>query len=153
MLGLLVAAGMDLNQVNESNESASGILRNCHGLTVEEALGLSPANGDEPKFPEGMDAVAAEHAKGALSRALRGAANATLDKAWLADVLRTMNFEAVLGHRFGTFVDLVFHRMDAERHGTLLKPKNMAPTFTIVYTLHQIHLFKGLVPPKDLAKK
>ena len=82
---------------------------------------------------------------------LRGG-GATLDRAWLAKLLRTMNFEAVLGPRFAAFVDLVFNRMDVERHGRELKPKHMTAAFQTVYTLHQIHLFKGLVPTGDQHK-
>lgn len=147
MLGLLFAAGMDPNQVNETNESAASILKHCHGLELHEALAIAPIDkNEEPKFPDGMEAVTDSQAKAALKSKLRGG-GARLDRAWLARLLRTMNFEAVLGeHRFPAFVDLVFHRMDVEKHHHELKPKHMGPAFAIVYRLHQIHLFKGLVP-------
>jgi len=147
MLGLLVAAGFDPNQVNDANESASGILKHCHGLTLEEALAIDPVNGDDAKFPAGMEIVTKDQAKAALNNKLRGG-GATLDRAWLSKLLRNMNFEQVLGHRFNAFCDLIFHRMDVERHLHELKPKHMHPAFRMVYTLHQVHLFKGLVQEK-----
>ena len=150
MVALLVGAGMDPNQVNESNESAAMILKACHGLTLEEALAIDPVpkegkkESDEAKFPEGMEGVTTEQSKRALDSRLRG--GGTPDYGWLEHLLRRMNFETVLGHRFATYVDLVYNRMDVEHHGKQLKPKHMLKEFYSVYRLHQIHLFKGLVP-------
>jgi hypothetical protein len=155
MLALLVAAGMDPHQVNECNESPLALLKRCHGLTLEEALGMAPlTTADDPVFPAGMEAVSDDQAKSALASAVRAGQKdgGVLDRKWLDKVLRGMNFEAVLGgDRFRAYADLVFHRMDSARGGKSsssngqLRQQDMLPTFQIVYRLHHVHLFKGLV--------
>jgi ankyrin repeat protein len=149
MLGLLIRAGMDPHQMNDSSESPLALLKVCHGLELEEALAIDPvAQGTDPTFPKGMEIVTADQAKNALRLRLRKN-DKELDKAWLETLLRDMNFELVLGPRFRAFADLVFHRMNVD--GTqVLSPDSMGKVFFMVYTLHHIHLHKGMVPDEGL---